>query len=719
MRRIIAPMRRFAILALAGALSAAAATTPPTIVLRAGLVIDHSVRVKPGRYRLASSAIDKPALVIRGDRVAVDLTGVTIEGGEPFGDPDRFTGVAVLIDGARNATIRGGSIRGFNVAILGRRATGLHISGADLSYNWKPRLLSGIEQENQADWLSYHNNEHDEWLRYGAAIYLTDSDDAEIDHVRVVQGMNGLMMVRSSRARVWNNTFSWLSGVGVGLYRTTDSRIMHNKIDWCVRGYSHGFYNRGQDSAGLLMYEQSSRNIVAYNSITHGGDGVFLCAGQGTMDTGQGGANDNIFYDNDVSSAVANGIEATFSRNTINGNRIDDCWHGIWGGYSYDTEISDNSFTGNTEGIAIEHGQNNTIYGNSFRGENTSIRLWANATQDPNWGYPKARDTRSRDYTIYANHFISEKTAIDVLRTRNVQAHDNEYVDVGTRVHQGPDVIDFREPIVMSRIDPVFLRPDPFPGGMDAKLPPNARRGRSTIIVDDWGPYDYLSPKLWPAGRPGDRPLKLRVFGPDGGWTLKSIVGATATPAAGSVPGEIVIAPASPGADLRVELDYIGGEVTSPRGEVTAAGRPYRFSYALFDPAIDWSLKFWKIDPAIDPLTQKDAFDALLASSPSRTERTDRLAFANARAFGDGWTEHVVIVADGTVQLPAGAYDLSVTSDDGVRVWVEDRLAIENWSIHGPTEDHAPLSGGAHRLRVQYFQNTGAAASIVQIKRRL
>ena len=54
---------------------------------------------------------------------------------------------------------------------------------------------------------------------------------------------------------------------------------MHNRIDWCVRGYSHGFYNRGQDSAGLLMYEQSSRNTVAYNSVTHGGDGLFLWAG--------------------------------------------------------------------------------------------------------------------------------------------------------------------------------------------------------------------------------------------------------------------------------------------------------------------------------------------------------------------------------------------------------------------------------------------------------
>ncbi len=110
---------------------------------------------------------------------------------------------------------------------------------------------------------------------------------------------------------------------------------MHNRIDWCVRGYSHGFYNRGQDSAGLLMYEQSSRNMVAYNSITHGGDGLFLWAGQSTMDTGQGGSNDNLFQLNDFSHAVTNGIEATFSRNTFSRNRIDECWHGVWAGYSY------------------------------------------------------------------------------------------------------------------------------------------------------------------------------------------------------------------------------------------------------------------------------------------------------------------------------------------------------------------------------------------------
>ena len=125
---------------------------------------------------------------------------------------------------------------------------------------------------------------------------------------------------------------------------------MHNRIDWCVRGYSHGFYNRGQDSAGLLMYEQSSNNVVAYNSVTHGGDGLFLWAGQSTMDTGQGGANDNLFYRNDFSHAPTNGIEATFSRNTFLDNRVEEYWHGVWGGYSYDSWWSDNTFARNTEG---------------------------------------------------------------------------------------------------------------------------------------------------------------------------------------------------------------------------------------------------------------------------------------------------------------------------------------------------------------------------------
>jgi nitrous oxidase accessory protein NosD len=252
--------------------------------------------------------------------------------------------------------------------------------------------------------MSYHENEKDEWLRYGAAIYLTGCDGAEVDHNTAVQGQNGLMVTRSSGLKIWNNTFQFLSSLGVGLYRVTKSRIMHNRIDWCVRGYSHGFYNRGQDSAGLLMYEQSSKNVVAYNSITHGGDGLFLWAGQSTMDTGKGGSNDNLFAANDFSHAPTNGIEATFSRNRFVKNRVEENWHGVWGGYSYESLWQGNQFARNAEGVTIEHGQDNVIQGNTFGGNEIAIRLWQNPTQDPNWGYPKNRDTRSRDTDRQQHH---------------------------------------------------------------------------------------------------------------------------------------------------------------------------------------------------------------------------------------------------------------------------------------------------------------------------
>ena len=383
-----------------------------------------STTVRPGTYALAVTGIDAPVFVIRGRDITVDFSGVELVGARQGTDPDRYAGLAILIDGGERITVKGARIRGYKVGILARNVTGLHLTGIDVSHNWRQRLYSEVEQESLVDWMSYHNNEQDEWLRYGAGIYLSNVEGGDIERNRAVQGQNGLMITRSRNLRIWNNEFSFLSAIGLGLYRTTDSTIMHNKIDWCVRGYSHGFYNRGQDSAGILMYEQSSRNVVAYNSVTHGGDGLFLWAGQSTMETGKGGSNDNLFYGNDFSHAPANGIEATFSRNRFVANRVEENWHGVWGGYSYESLFLRNTFASNTEAIAIEHGQDNVIAGNTFTNDETGIRLWWNPTQDPNWGYPKHRDTDSRDYLLAGNTFLGVKTPANVTGTRNVRREE-------------------------------------------------------------------------------------------------------------------------------------------------------------------------------------------------------------------------------------------------------------------------------------------------------
>lgn len=681
----------------------------PLITPTAGMVVTQSSRVAPGTYRLPVGA-DAAALRVQGEGITLDLTGVTLEGADAASDPDGFVGTAILIEDAAGVTVRGGRIRGYKTGLLARRTPRLHVTGTDLSHNWKPRLWSGIEKESLVDWMSYHDNEQDQWLRFGAGIYLSECESCEVDHTRVVQGQNGLMATRSSRLKIWNNTYSWNSGVGIGLYRTTDSLIQHNRVDWNVRGYSHGFYFRGQDSTAILLYEQTSRNVIADNSFTHGGDGVFLWAGQSTMDTGQGGANDNLFVRNDVSHAVANGIEATFSRNQFAFNRIEDCWHGVWGGYSYDSAFIGNTFARNTEAIAIEHGQNITIAQNQFTGDATAVRLWANPTQDPNWGYPKSRDTRSRDYRIEGNAFDDHKVAFDVTRTSGVVLNANTFSRVAQTLQAGVDV----RALAMDTGGPTPVlepaSPPKLAGGLDAMLPPGARRGRDTIIVDEWGPYDYRSPKLWPAGKPHDRPLTLRVLGPPGGWRLVSVRGGRVSRTVGRVPGEVVLTPAGAGVDVDLRLEYVGGEVTSPRGAVTPPGAPVRFGYRLFEPAGNWSVRAWTFTPDSDPIDAPDAFARVLRAPPAKSERAPRLEYLGSRALMTGLpNDRVAMRAERDVTLPPGSHEMVVISDDGVRVWVDGRLVLDRWDVHGSVVDRVPLTGGRHRIRLDYFEMTGWA----------
>ncbi|MEO8499944.1 MAG: NosD domain-containing protein [Vicinamibacteria bacterium] len=667
-------------LALVLIIAALGATAPAfgqdTTAIRAGLVIDRNTTLRPGIYRINSADLQAPVITIRGSNIDLDLSGVQLIGSPDTATPDQYKGLAILIDGGEHVSIRNARIRGFKVGILARNVKDLRLSDNDVSRNWKQRLYSRVEKESLVDWMSYHHNEKDEWLRYGAGLYLSDIDGGRIDGNVARQGQNGLMITRSRNLIIWNNDLSFLSSLGIGLYRVTDSKVMHNRIDWCVRGYSHGFYNRCQDSAGLLMYEQSSRNIVAYNSITHSGDGLFLWAGQSTMDTGQGGSNDNLFYGNDFSHAPTNGIEATFSRNRFIKNRVEENWHGLWGGYSFDSLIAGNTFARNQEAIAIEHGQNNVIAGNTFTGGDIGIRLWANETQDPDWGYPKNRDTRSRDYAITANTMTGVKTEAQITRTENV-------------------VLD------SAAAPPLPAAPERIDDGIDALLPPGARRGREFIIVDEWGPYDWTTPKLWPAGRSDELPLKLRVLGPSAGkWKLRSVSGASASARSGSIPGEITVTP-----DRRRVVDFT---VTLR----DAAGRD--FSYSRFFAPIDWRLKFFDISGSKTPLPPDLAI--LSAQKPILETTSDRIDYLSGRAIASGLpNDHVAMIGEGVVDLPKGRFLLRAISDDGVRVFVDGKLVIDRWDVHESIVDEAPIGGGRHTLRVEYFEHVGWAELRIEI----
>jgi hypothetical protein len=63
------------------------------------------------------------------------------------------------------------------------------------------------------------------------------------------------------------------------------------------------------------------------------------------------------------------------------------------------------------------------------------------------------------------------------------------------------------------------------------------------------------------------------------------------------------------------------------------------------------------------------------------------------------------------VDLAEATYRFSVTSDDGVRVYVDDRLIIDEWRDQAAqtfTRDLA-LQAGHHEIVVEYYENTGVA----------
>ena len=62
-----------------------------------------------------------------------------------------------------------------------------------------------------------------------------------------------------------------------------------------------------------------------------------------------------------------------------------------------------------------------------------------------------------------------------------------------------------------------------------------------------------------------------------------------------------------------------------------------------------------------------------------------------------------------TMQLEEGLYRFIVHVDDGVRLWVNDQLIIDDWTdrpLRELTADYTIGGTGAHEIRVEYYENT-------------
>ncbi len=67
----------------------------------------------------------------------------------------------------------------------------------------------------------------------------------------------------------------------------------------------------------------------------------------------------------------------------------------------------------------------------------------------------------------------------------------------------------------------------------------------------------------------------------------------------------------------------------------------------------------------------------------------------------------------GFLNVPvSGGYWISTLSDDGVRLWIGDKLLISNWTTHGTVKDSGYIeltAGEKYPLKLEYFQGLGGA----------
>ncbi len=117
------------------------------------------------------------------------------------------------------------------------------------------------------------------------------------------------------------------------------------------------------------------------------------------------------------------------------------------------------------------------------------------------------------------------------------------------------------------------------------------------------------------------------------------------------------------------------------------------------DPS--WAATYWNNTTlsGSSALTRQDAninFD-WGAGSPATAVTADR--------FSARWTRYI--------DVTPGTYRFTATSDDGIRIWIDNELVLDKWYDHPPTTFTFDkyLGSGHHYLKVEYYENGGLAVA--------
>jgi hypothetical protein len=155
------------------------------------------------------------------------------------------------------------------------------------------------------------------------------------------------------------------------------------------------------------------------------------------------------------------------------------------------------------------------------------------------------------------------------------------------------------------------------------------------------------------------------------------------------------------------------GHTYSVERTLSAANHTLRVEY--FEDAGTAQIQFWwELSGSTSAAWRGEYFPNMdLSGSPAVTRNDEEIFFnwGTGRPVSSVPTDKFSVRWTREAGFNAGTYRFFVRPDDGVRVWVDDQLKIDEWHDAAAEiyEAVVTLSAGVHSLRVEYYENLGDA----------
>jgi len=347
-----------------------------------------------------------------------------------------------------------------------------------------------------------------------------------------------------------------------------------------------------------------------------------------------------------------------------------------------------------------------------------AIELWSNPKMAKSYGYVQKRDTRSMNYTISDNIFTNVKKIFNINHTADIKITNNKVT--GNEMPQKLDSTvtnatldkngEQAKPVINAKYIPKMpmIQPDE-----SVMLPANHPQGRKYIMMNEWGPYNFSYPIAWWQKTDSTGKMYFDMMGPAGKWKIVKMKGASnASASNGEFPTKITVQKnTSALTDIDIEMEYTGEAVTSPFGVKYKAGSPYTFHYREFARTYNWQMKWFAFDDTNDPLKHEAEFKKLITGMPVKITSGKELHNVFGKNFGKNIArQKIATVSTTDIDVPQGTYKIGVSASELVKLYIDDKLVIENWDpakLKNDEDNHkdaiVPLKG-KHTIRIEQAQ---------------